>query len=100
MSEPAPTLADLLAALGENPSPAAARRAVREVRERGLAPADRPPVRVAILASSNFDLLPNFFEIELWRAGLAGEFHVGHYGQFRQELLGPSPELVAFRPDF
>ncbi len=64
--------------------------------ESGLA---APPIRLAVLGSSTLAHLVPAIRVAALRRGLHVTVHEGEYGQFRQELMQPAPELAEFRPD-
>ena len=58
------------------------------------------PLRVALLGSSNLDSLGHALDVTLKRffADRRIEVFVVPFGQYRQQILDPSSELVAFQP--
>jgi len=64
--------------------------------ESGLA---APPIRLAVLGSSTLAHLVPAIRVAALRRGLHVTVHEGEYGQYRQELMQPAPELAEFRPD-
>ncbi len=65
----------------------------------GQAAAGKPaPLRLAILGGPTTVQLRQLIEVFLVAEAIAVEIFEGEYGLFRQELLQPSPELVAFAP--
>ncbi|MGI3776053.1 MAG: HAD-IIIC family phosphatase [Janthinobacterium lividum] len=72
------------------------RRRFPEPPESGLA---APAIRLAVLGSSTLGHLVPAIRVSALRRGLHVSVHEGEYGQYRQELMQPAPELAAFRPD-
>ncbi len=72
------------------------RRRFPEPPESGLA---APPIRLAVLGSSTLSHLVPAIRVAALRRGLHVTVHEGEYGQYRQELVQPAPELAEFRPD-
>jgi FkbH-like protein len=72
------------------------RRRFPEPPESGLA---APPIRLAVLGSSTLAHLVPAIRVAALRRGLHVSVHEGEYGQYRQELMQPAPELVEFQPD-
>src|SRR5215510_1396691 len=56
-------------------------------------------VRLAVLATSTVDHLLPWIRAAGLRRGLRIEIYVSGYAQYRQELLDPTSQLHAFRPD-
>ncbi|PZC46140.1 MAG: putative enzyme involved in methoxymalonyl-ACP biosynthesis [Chloroflexi bacterium] len=69
-----------------------------ELEQNGHPPHERI-LRIALLASSNLDMLPPLLKEGLAEVGLGAEFYVGGFGQYRQELLKPDSGYYAFKPD-
>jgi FkbH-like protein len=80
-----------------DPSAATATFAHRERAKLGE-PGGRP-VRIALLSSYVLDPLVPFLDVECRRAGLAPEFYVAPYNQYKQEILSPASGLYAFAAD-
>ncbi len=72
------------------------RRRYPEPPEAGLA---APAIRLAVLGSSTLGHLVPAIRVSALRRGLHVSVHEGEYGQYRQELMQPAPEVAAFRPD-
>lgn len=76
-------------------------REMQRLRERGLLESDanRPTVRLALLASSTVQHLVSGLRIGALRHGVDLTIHEGDYGQYRQELMDTGSSLHAFRPN-
>jgi FkbH-like protein len=72
---------------------------LKAARELEAAPAEHPPLRVAILSSYTLEFLRPFLTVEAARLGLSVAAYFGPYGQFEQELASADSGLRAFRPD-
>ena len=59
-----------------------------------------PGIRLALLGSSTLDHLASGIRVGGLRRGLWIDVHVGGYGQYAQDLEGPSPALERFAPTF
>ena len=55
--------------------------------------------RIAILGGSTADAVRDVLELFLLNYGIEPEFWTSEYGQYRNEALFPSEELLAFKPD-
>ena len=97
--EAAPALREAVRAASGYRTLRSADAALRGLRRRGLELGPLRPYRIAMLSSFNADFLPEVLRPLLFAAGLDAEFRIGPFGQVRQPLLGPDPDLAAFRPD-
>jgi FkbH-like protein len=57
------------------------------------------PLRIALLSSHTVDHLAPAIRVAALHRGLAARLHLGAYGTWRQDLLGPDPALAAFAPE-
>lgn len=62
-------------------------------------PAGYSRIRLAVLGSCTHDHLLPAIRVAGLRRRLLFDVHAGSFGQYRQELLEPSAQLQAFRPD-
>ncbi len=68
----------------------------REMLEDGI---ERVKKKVAILGGSTADAVRDITELFLLNYGIEPEFWTSEYGQYYNEALFPSEELLAFKPD-
>lgn len=55
-------------------------------------------IRLAVLGSFTTKQLVALIELQLFAAGIDAEVYEGEYGVFRQEILDPTSQLHAFKP--
>lgn len=60
---------------------------------------ERPPLRIALLASCTAQLLPKLLTEELREYGVEADIWCAGFDQFRQQLLKPDSEVYSLRPD-
>src|SRR4030095_4770643 len=80
-----------------DPSPATTIFAYKERSD--LAPAEGPPVRIALLSSYTLDPLVPYLDFECRLAGLVPEFYIAPFNQYMQEILQASSGLYRFKPE-
>lgn len=59
----------------------------------------RIPVKIAILSGSTANALADQLELFLLNYGLKPSFYLSEYGQYWNEAMFPSEELIEFKPD-
>jgi len=72
----------------------------RALQQIGTAEGRPTAVRLALLGSSTVDHLIPGIRVAGLRHGLGIHSHLGSYGQYRQDLCGPSPALREFGPQY
>jgi FkbH-like protein len=60
---------------------------------------ERVPLRAGCLSSFTFEPIVPALRLQALRAGIGLDMYVGPFGQVEQELINPSSELAAFKPD-
>ncbi len=80
-----------------DPSPGTFAFAYRE-RSKLLSNSGRP-VRIALLSSYVLDQLIHYMDFECRKIGLEGQFYLGPFNQYAQEILQPSSGLYDFSPE-
>ena len=61
---------------------------------------ERIKKRIAILGGSTADAVKDILDLFLLNYGIEAEFYLSEYGQYYNEALFPSEELLSFKPDF
>lgn len=61
---------------------------------------ERIKKRIAILVGSTADAVKDILDLFLLNYGIEAEFYLSEYGQYYNEALFPSEELLSFKPDF
>ena len=56
--------------------------------------------KIAILGGSTADAVKDILDLFLLDYGIEAEFYLSEYGQYYNEALFPSEELLGFKPDF
>ncbi len=59
----------------------------------------RIPVKIAVLSGSTANAVVDQLELFLLNYGLEPEFYLSEYGQYWQDAMFPSEELISFKPD-
>ncbi len=59
----------------------------------------RIPVKIAVLSGSTANAIVDQLELFLLNYGLEPEFYLSEYGQYWQDAMFPSEELISFKPD-
>ncbi len=77
-------------------------RVLQQLRKQAEEPASFPvkrKLRVALLGSSTLNFHAPVLRAAAFASGIALDLHVGGFGQYRQEILGPDAKLEEFRPE-
>lgn len=61
---------------------------------------ERIKKKIAILGGSTADAVKDILDLFLLNYGIEAEFYLSEYGQYYNEALFPSEELLSFKPDF
>lgn len=61
---------------------------------------ERIKKRIAILGGSTADAVKDILDLFLLNYGIEAKFYLSEYGQYYNEALFPSEELLSFKPDF
>lgn len=102
---PGPGAADAVALFRAQVSPemdftvaGAASRRLKKIRKGGVGSAVK--TRIAILGSTTTTQVAAFIDLFLFAQNIDAEIYEAPYGLLRQEILDPSSDLYAFKPDF
>jgi FkbH-like protein len=76
----------------------AAARRLKKLRKSGAGSAVK--TRIAILGSTTTTQIAAFIDLFLFAQNIDAEIYEAPYGLLRQEILDPSSDLYAFKPDF
>ena len=61
---------------------------------------ERIKKKIAVLGGSTADAVKDILDIFLLNYGIEADFYLSEYGQYYNEALFPSEELLSFNPDF